>query len=911
MKERVNILLVDDQPGKLMSLEVILQELGENVIKANSADEALKVLLTRDVAVLLVDVCMPTMDGFELAELIRTHPRFGRTAIIFISAVQFSDADRLRGYSLGAVDYIPVPIIPDVLRAKVAVFAELFRKTSQLEQLNQSLEERVTERTASLNASMLQLRESEQHYRQLVHGLPAAAYTCDPQGRINLYNSAAVELWGREPRAGVEKWCGALRLFRPDGTPMAMEDCPMAIALREGRSVRDQEAVIERPDGTRRNVISYPQPMHDASGAVVGAVNMLIDITERKAAESARAHLAAIVESSSDAILSKDLSGTITSWNTAAERMFGFSAREAIGQPIAIIIPPELRDEDVHLLRRVRASERNVHIETTRLTKSGRVLQVSVTISPVRNTENVITGVSTIVHDITQAKAAAFERERLLAILEATPDLVASADRSGNLRYLNPAARRMIDPAPGARVRGEPGADLVTAEFASVVRNGSLPPGAKDGVWECESVVRTAGGAEVPVSQVIIAHAVPQGGIGLFSTIARDITERKNAETVLTRDRETLEQLVAQRTVELARSNERLRISDRMATMGTLSAGLGHDMGNLLLPVRMRLDAIESSDLSPAVREDIAAIRKASEYLQRLAGSLRLLAIDPQHETVASHGTDLAEWWGETEGMIRNGIPRGVQLRTSFDAGPLRVRAGKAALAQMIFNLVQNAGDALQGRSDAVIDIVAELDSRAGLVRLGVRDNGPGMSEDVRRRCLEPFFTTKARGLSTGLGLALVSGLVKAAHGSMRIESEVERGSAIILELPAGGAPSPAPGPGGRKGAAALTLANGRLAAHVRSILTSLDFDVRHGEPEGSTEVWVVEARGEGDLERVRRFAAENEGCCAIVLGAGVGLDAGERVVGLESGIRPSDLRARLLDALADMGRTRGGVHAR
>jgi DNA-binding response OmpR family regulator len=129
MKDAVNILLVDDQPAKLLSYEVMLQELGENLIKASSAREALEQLLKREIAIVLVDVCMPELDGFQLAAMIREHPRFQKTAIIFISAVHLTDMDRLRGYAMGAVDYVPVPVIPDVLRAKVKVFAELYRKT--------------------------------------------------------------------------------------------------------------------------------------------------------------------------------------------------------------------------------------------------------------------------------------------------------------------------------------------------------------------------------------------------------------------------------------------------------------------------------------------------------------------------------------------------------------------------------------------------------------------------------------------------------------------------------------------------------------------------------------------------------------------------------------------------------------
>jgi signal transduction histidine kinase len=166
--EPVNILLVDDQPGKLLTYEAILSGLGENLIKASSGREALEHLLKTDITVVLMDVSMPELDGFELAEIIRQHPRFQKTAIIFVSAVHLSDVDQLKGYESGAVDYVSVPVIPELLRAKVSVFAELYRKTRDSERLTRELEDRVTARTAELEASMLrqmalteQLREAD------------------------------------------------------------------------------------------------------------------------------------------------------------------------------------------------------------------------------------------------------------------------------------------------------------------------------------------------------------------------------------------------------------------------------------------------------------------------------------------------------------------------------------------------------------------------------------------------------------------------------------------------------------------------------------------------------------------------------------------------------------------------------
>lgn len=151
--DKVNILLVDDQPAKLMTYEVVLEELGENLIKASSAREALECLLRTDIAVILMDVSMPELDGFELAAMIREHPRYRQTAIIFVSAIHLSEADYVRGYQMGAVDYVSAPVVAEILRAKVKVFAELHRKTRELETLNSDLEKRVTERTEELRLS--------------------------------------------------------------------------------------------------------------------------------------------------------------------------------------------------------------------------------------------------------------------------------------------------------------------------------------------------------------------------------------------------------------------------------------------------------------------------------------------------------------------------------------------------------------------------------------------------------------------------------------------------------------------------------------------------------------------------------------------------------------------------------------
>jgi len=164
-KEKVNILVVDDQPAKLLTYQAMLDELDENLIKTTSGKEALSVLLETEVAVVLLDVSMPEIDGFELAQMIRQHPRFENTAIIFVSAVNLTDLDRLKGYTLGAVDYISVPVVPQLLRSKVSVFVELHRKAKQMEELNTQL------RQMSSRLMTLQDDERRRVARELHDGL--------------------------------------------------------------------------------------------------------------------------------------------------------------------------------------------------------------------------------------------------------------------------------------------------------------------------------------------------------------------------------------------------------------------------------------------------------------------------------------------------------------------------------------------------------------------------------------------------------------------------------------------------------------------------------------------------------------------------------------------------------------------
>ena len=554
----INILVVDDEPKNLTVLETVLDDSDYRLVRAGSADQALHALVMEEFALLILDIRLPGMTGFELAQMIKQRKKTADVPIIFLTAYYNEDQHVLEGYGTGAVDYLVKPVNSAILRSKVAVFAELHRKSrallaevterrrveEQLRELNDTLEQHVTERTHALQIASAALHEtgeryrslfdgsldaiffldaderfkaanpaalrlitrtleelktipfldlcapdqreavrqafhdafchqsfaidtalvtvagerrdlfisgtpeilggkvvgisciarditqrikteealrlSEARYRELIQALPAAVYTTDERGRITLYNQAAVTLWGRDPEVGKDLWCGSWKIFRPDGTPLPLDECPMAVTLREGRAIRGEEIVIERPDGTRRHVLPHPEPMRNVQGVVIGTINMLVDITDRKQAERAMVHLAAIVMSSEDAIISKNLQGIVTSWNGAAERLFGYTADEMIGQPVSRLIPSDLQDEETGILQRIGRGESIEQYETIRVRKDGTVFPISLTVSPLIDLHGRIIGASKIARNITEQKRveeALRERDRTLTMV--------------------------------------------------------------------------------------------------------------------------------------------------------------------------------------------------------------------------------------------------------------------------------------------------------------------------------------------------------------------------------------------------------------------------------------------------------------------------------------------------------------
>ncbi|HYC77221.1 MAG TPA: PAS domain S-box protein [Planctomycetota bacterium] len=313
----------------------------------------------------------------------------------------------------------------------------------------------------------------------------------------------------------------------------------------------------------------------------------------------------------------------------------------------------------------------------------------------------------------------------------------------------------------------------------------------------------------------------------------------------VTREREAAGRLaaaLAQRTEEVMRAESSLATAERMASLGTLAAGLGHDMGNLLVPIRVRLESLEKMDLPGDAASDLAHIRSSAEYLRKLAGGLRLLAADPSRP-IGAEATEVAHWWSEAVTVLKNVVPAGVTLKAELPDHDVRVAMSRVALTQAVFNLVQNACEALRGMPRGTVTL--KVEPHATGVDVSVVDDGAGMTDEVRRRCLEPFFTTKTRGLSTGLGLALVHGLVQEAGGTVEVESKPGAGATVRLKLRRSDRPADDEKPRRRR-IALVDLQDVRLRAIVTAELRTLDYDVEAGRRRLDEAELVVTDRWDG-----------------------------------------------------------------
>jgi len=337
--EKVNVLMVDDQPGKLLSYDAILADLGENLIKATSAKDALEKLLKIDVAVVLMDVSMPEIDGFELAEIIRQHPRFQKTAIIFVSAVHLTDLDRLKGYQHGAVDYLSVPIVPEVLRAKVRVFTELHRKKLQLERLNNELEQRVTDRTLELEQKAVALEQlnsdlarKNQELDAIVQTAPDIIFSRQADGSRDYISGRFYEYTGAAPGSAIG--LGWLEYLHPDDKERSLDHWMRCV---QSGDAYESEYRIRNADQNYRWFRARAVPLRDQQGNIIKWYGTCSDIHDSKLLEQSIRDSALELERMVDLRTSelRRLSSRLMTMQDDERRRIAREIHDGLGQELA------------------------------------------------------------------------------------------------------------------------------------------------------------------------------------------------------------------------------------------------------------------------------------------------------------------------------------------------------------------------------------------------------------------------------------------------------------------------------------------------------------------------------------------------------------------------------------------------
>jgi PAS domain S-box-containing protein len=723
-------------------------------------------------AVVTAEAVLGDREG-SLAGLLRAQPPWSDFPLIVLTPAGAESPNALR--ALAAVGHMTLMNRPVQVSALVSTVRAALRDRRRQYEVRDLLAERLRAAEA--------LRAEREQYRVTLASIGDAVIATDTNGRVTFLNRIAQELtgWGGEDAAG--RPLESVFRIVDEHTRRPAEN-PARRALREGRVVGlANHTLLVARDGTERPIDDSGAPIRDEFGAVAGVVLVFRDIAERKAAEEARARLAAIVESSDDAIVSKTLDGTILSWNAGAERIFGYTAAEAVGKPITLIIPPERLAEEHEILGRLSRGERVEHFETVRVAKGGRRVHIALTISPVRDAEGRVVGASKVARDVTdrrRAEEALREKDERLQLLvgHATDYALVMTDSEGRVLEWAGGAERIT----GWRedeVRGRPAAVLFTPEDRAAgrpeeeMRTAAEAGRALDKRWHVRK-----DGTRFFGDGVMVPLRGPAGDLRGFGKVFQDVTDRKRAE-------------------------EALREADRRKD--EFIALLAHELRNPLAPIRNGLQVLRLSD-DPGVRERSQEVmdRQLSHMVRLIDDLLDVSRISQNKMDLRRSRVLLAEAVG---GAVETARPlidaAGHELTVSLPPDPVYLDADPTRLTQVFANLLTNSAKYTE-RGGRIWLTAAPA---GGEVVISVRDTGIGIPAASLPTIFDLFSQVdrsieRATG-GLGIGLALVKGLVEMHGGSVAVSSGGPgRGTEFTVRLPVL-ATDPQPfhhAPGGRVG---------------------------------------------------------------------------------------------------------------
>jgi len=647
---------------------------------------------------------------------------------------------------------------------------------------------------------------------KLFDNLPIAVYTCDKDGYITSFNQAAAILWGRAPETGKDLWCGSWKIFNVDGRPLNLDSCPMARTLKEGVAIEGEEIIIERPDGTRLNILPYPVPVFNEAGELIGAVNTLIDVTEQRFGETKQAMLAAIIESSEDAIVSKTLDGTVTSWNKSAAKMFGYNEGEMVGKSIITVIPKDRRQEEVVILGKIRQGEKVEHYETVRLRKDGTEIAVSLTISPIKNAAGQVIGASKIARDISKQKTSEESLQRYANNLETVNSVGKMVSERLDVQEILQQVTDVTTEATGAAFgaffynkldeHGESytlftlsGAPREAFEKFGMPRNTAVfnPTFSGEGTVRVDDITKDPRYGKnhphygmpkghLPVVSYLAVPVISKSGVvigGLFYGHPEpgrfSVHHESLVESVATQAAIALEN--ARLYEEIKKLNAR-----KDDFIGLASHELKTPVTSLSGYLQIINRRLPSDDVNkPFIEKALAQINKLSGLISDL---LDVSKIETGQLPLSFTGFDLLHLAKEVIEVMQFST-KTHRLTLDSNINKLLVTADRQRIEQVIINLLSNAIKYSPGANEVNVTVSA-ADNKA---LVAVRDFGLGITRDQQERIFNRFYRVEdmaAHISGLGIGLFISKEIISRHNGRLWVESEPGKGSVFFFEIPVG-----------------------------------------------------------------------------------------------------------------------------
>ncbi len=630
-------------------------------------------------------------------------------------------------------------------------------------------------------------RAAERRERLLVtlRSIGDAVVTTDVEGRVTDLNPVAEDLTGwTQAEARGQPLDAVFRIVNED-TRRTVEN-PATRALREGTVVGlANHTLLIHKDGTERPIDDSAAPIRDAAGHVTGCVLIFRDVTVQRGVERDKASqlltarlLAAIVESSDDAIISKSLEGVIQSWNAGAARIFGYTAEEAVGKHVSLLIPPERLAEEDHIIASLKAGQRIDHFETVRVRKDGRRIPISLTVSPIKDAAGQVTGASKIARDITDRTRAEAERQRFVTLAESSTDFIAICDLDGLPLFVNRAGLELVGLDDLEQARATPVRDFFFPEDQSRIVDEFFPSVLERGHGEVEVRFRHFQTGEARwMAYKVQTLTDASGGPTALATVSQDITERKLME-------DSLRKLAAD-------------LSDADRRKDEFLAMLAHELRSPLAPISNAVQVLRMAGT------DKAAVHTASEMLERQVGQMAHLVDDLLDMSRITRGRiELRRERIELAPVLNQAVEAaralyremGHELSVTMPLEPVLVDADPTRLAQVVGNLLNNACKF----TDKGGHVWLKVERHDAYAVISVRDNGIGIAPEQLARVFGMFSQVdtsleRSRG-GLGIGLTLVKTLVEMHGGVIQARSEgLGHGSEFVVRLPIADTPRAVP----------------------------------------------------------------------------------------------------------------------